>query len=229
MKPMLKFYRRAANTKWFDVAAASPLIVFYAFAICGIFLNALPDMRNLTTQLDGSRMLSIVSQLATITFLSVQIVLFAVRELPRAKASGVLPRIAAITGSNIQIAFFLIPRVEHGTTLRIMSLIFLIVGTAASVCVACCLGRSFSILPQARSLTMSGPYRFVRHPLYLAEQIATLGVMFQFAAPWSLLVAAISFAAQFPRMHYEEKVLKTTFPGYRDYMEHTARLIPGVY
>ena len=229
MKTMLKFYSRAANTKWFDVAAASPLIIFYAFAIFGIFLNARPDMRILTTHLDGSRVLLFVSQMATMTFLGVQIVVFAVRRLPQAKASGLLPRIAAIIGSNVQILFLLIPRAEHGTTLRIVSLVLLIAGMAASIYVACCLGRSFSVLPQARSLTMSGPYRFVRHPLYLAEQIATLGVMFQFAAPWSLLVAATSFAAQFPRMHYEEGVLETTFPGYREYMNHTARLIPGVY
>jgi len=226
---MREIYRRVANTKWFDLAAASPLIIFYAFAISGMIINAIPDLRSITAHFDISRGLSVVSQIATMTFLGVQIVLFVIRRLPRARASGFLPRAAAIVGSNLQLLFLLLPRVEYGMALRLLSLILIIAGTTASIFVASCLGKSFSVLPQARSLRMSGPYRFVRHPLYLAEQIATLGVMFQFAAPWSILVAAVSFAAQFPRMHFEEEVLKTTFPAYRDYMKRTARMIPGVY
>ena len=34
---------------------------------------------------------------------------------------------------------------------------------------------------------------------------------------------------QFARMHYEEKVLRTTFADYAKYSRRTARLIPGVY
>lgn len=226
---MIKFYRRIANTRWFDFAAALPLIVFYIFAIWGMILNAIPDIRGISSQFDELRLLSVGSTFATIMFLVVQIVLFVVRVLPLERAAGFLPRAAAIIGANLQITFVLLPRAEHGVTVRVASLLLVIVGTAASVYVVSCLGKSFSILPQARSLRFSGPYRIIRHPLYLAEQIATLGVMFQFAAPWSVIIAAASFAAQFPRMHFEEAVLKATFPAYRDYVRHTARLIPGIY
>jgi len=226
---MLEIYRRFANTKWFDLAAASPLIVFYLFATAGMIIKAIPELRGLAAHLDASHVLSIVSQVATLTFLDVQIVLFVIRYVPRARAAGFLPRASAVIGANIQGSFLLLPHAEHGTPVNIVSLVLIIVGTAASAYVASCLGRSFSVLPQARSLRMSGPYRFVRHPLYLAEQIAMLGLMVQFAAPWCVLVAAVSFAAQFPRMHFEEEVLKATFPAYRDYMKRTARLIPGIY
>jgi protein-S-isoprenylcysteine O-methyltransferase Ste14 len=43
------------------------------------------------------------------------------------------------------------------------------------------LGRSISILPQARQLVTSGPYAFVRHPLYLGEMTAMLGIAMQTA------------------------------------------------
>ena len=226
---MLKGYRQIANTKWFDVVVASPLMVFYAFAIFGMVVRALPDLRGLAAHMDGTRALSIVSQFVTMVFFGVQIALFVIRRVPLAKASGIWPRAAAIVGSNLQIAFLLVPRIEYGATVRIVSLLLIIAGTATSIGVVCFLGKSFSILPQARSLTMSGPYRFVRHPLYLTEQIATLGVMFQFAAPWSFLIATASFATQFPRMHYEEEILSASFPAYRDYVKRTARLIPGIY
>ena len=91
------------------------------------------------------------------------------------------------------------------------------------------LGRSLSILPQARKLVTGGPYRFVRHPLYLAEFVALFGLAWQFALPWSLLLWCLAAAAQFPRMYFEEQVLSETFPEYRSYAAQTARLLPGVY
>ena len=226
---MIKFYRRIANTKWFDFAAALPLIALYIFAIWGMGSNAVSDIRGISNQFDELHLLSAMSTFATMLFLAAQIVLFFVRILPLERAAGFLPRAAAIIGANLQVAFVLLPRADHGVTVRIASLLLVIVGTAGSIYVVSCLGKSFSILPQARSLRFSGPYRVIRHPLYLAEQIATLGCMFQFVAPWSVIFAAASFAAQFPRMHFEEAVLKTTFPAYRDYARHTARLIPGIY
>src|ERR1035438_652871 len=108
-------------------------------------------------------------------------------------------------------------------------MILIIVGAMASIYTLSILGRSFSVLPSARGLVLMGPYRFIRHPLYLADQISTFGIMFQFAQPWSLLIAIASFAPQLLRMHYEEELLKATYPSYRDYMRTTSRLIPGLY
>jgi protein-S-isoprenylcysteine O-methyltransferase Ste14 len=226
---MLKIYQHIATKKWFDFAAASPLIVFYVFAIAGMMIHARPDFESLLKHFDGAQALSVLSALATAMFLVVQIVLFTIRITPLGRASGLLPRAAAVFGANLQVAFLLLPHADYGAAVRMISLLLVIAGTFGSVYVAIWLGRSFSVLPQARSLRLSGPYRFVRHPLYLAEQIATLGVMLQFAAPWSIIIAAASFAVQFPRMHFEEQVLAATFPEYRDYSGRTARLIPRVY
>lgn len=43
------------------------------------------------------------------------------------------------------------------------------------------LTRSFSIVPEARKLRTTGPYRFVRHPVYLGQFIAQGGVWLFFA------------------------------------------------
>jgi protein-S-isoprenylcysteine O-methyltransferase Ste14 len=47
------------------------------------------------------------------------------------------------------------------------------------------------------------------------------------------LQAALLFlllvATQLLRMHYEEGVLRETFPAYAAYARHTKRLIPGIW
>jgi protein-S-isoprenylcysteine O-methyltransferase Ste14 len=59
--------------------------------------------------------------------------------------------------------------------------------------------------------------------------VATVGVAMQFAQPGGGAVLLAVIAAQFPRMHFEEKILSETFPSYADYRARTARLIPGLY
>jgi len=99
----------------------------------------------------------------------------------------------------------------------------------ASIAAALTLGRAFSVLPQARLFVTNGPYKLVRHPLYLAEQIGNFALVMQFKQPWAALVALASLAAQFPRMHYEEQILRATFPQYNEYAARTWRFIPGIY
>jgi len=91
------------------------------------------------------------------------------------------------------------------------------------------LGRSFSIMAESRQLVTTGPYQFVRHPLYLTEEIALVGVFLQYASPWTVLLLLVQIAFQLRRMYNEELVLTAHFPEYAAYQRTTARLIPGVY
>ncbi len=91
------------------------------------------------------------------------------------------------------------------------------------------LGRSFSLMPQARKLVTSGPYAIVRHPLYLVEEAAVAGVLLQYAWYAALPFLALHLAVQIGRMQLEEKVLRNAFPDYAGYAKRTYRLIPGVW
>jgi protein-S-isoprenylcysteine O-methyltransferase Ste14 len=91
------------------------------------------------------------------------------------------------------------------------------------------LGRCFGILPDVRGLVTRGPYRFVRHPLYLGELTSLLGIALG-ADRWLLAVALwlVAVGLQLVRTKYEERSLRAEFPEYSQYAERTKRLIPGV-
>ena len=217
------------ESKAFDVLATAPLIVWYGFAVAGIGIRSVRLISGLPSWPDWSAFLDLGSQLATALFLGLQVVLFLVRRLPLAKAPGIVPRIAGVVGANLALAFLALPRASLSRTIEALSTTIVLLATLASVVVAFRLGRAFSILPQARSFVASGPYRLIRHPLYLAEQIGTWGLMLQYVQPWAVFIALASLAAQFPRMHYEEQILRETFPEYAAYASRTKRLVPGVY
>ena len=91
------------------------------------------------------------------------------------------------------------------------------------------LGRSFGWLPADRGIVDSGPYRFVRHPIYFGYFIAQVGFL---AANFSLqnaLVYASLYAAQIYRIFMEERFLMRN-EAYRVYAEKVRyRLIYGVF
>lgn len=88
------------------------------------------------------------------------------------------------------------------------------------------LGRCFGILPEARGLVRRGPYRVVRHPVYLGEITAFAGLTFAALSPRNIAVLAVIVAAQLVRAGFEERALSAAFPEYTSYMETTGRLLP---
>ena len=84
------------------------------------------------------------------------------------------------------------------------------------------------IAPRA-SLVTAGPYRFIRHPMYLAVLLATLALLLDlFSWPrgiaWLILLGDIV-----AKLNYEEHLLAARFPEYADYRKKTRRLLPLVY
>jgi protein-S-isoprenylcysteine O-methyltransferase Ste14 len=168
-------------------------------------------------------------RLSTIAFLLLAAAAVILRTRPSGKASGLEPRISALAGSFLMYGFLLLPRHELSVTLEMISTALILIGTVGAVFALARLGRSFSVMAETRRLVTSGPYRFVRHPLYLTEEIAVIGVFIQFASAWAILLLALQIGFQLRRMHNEERVLTTNFPEYGVYRQTTARLIPRVY
>lgn len=89
------------------------------------------------------------------------------------------------------------------------------------------LGSRFGIAPADRGLTAQGPYRFLRHPMYLGELIFRLALVF--SAPNVLLglgLALVLAAIQAWRIVREERLID----GYGCYQRIVRwRLLPGVW
>jgi protein-S-isoprenylcysteine O-methyltransferase Ste14 len=88
------------------------------------------------------------------------------------------------------------------------------------------LGRCFGVLPEARGLVTDGPYRFVRHPVYLGEFGAFAGLVLASPTVRNLVAGVVFVLAQAVRMRLEEDALTEEFPEYVDYAERTPRLVP---
>jgi protein-S-isoprenylcysteine O-methyltransferase Ste14 len=173
--------------------------------------------------------INMAMRLSTITFLLLLAAAVILRARPAGKSRGIEPRISALVGAFLVYAIPLCPRRDLSLTAEIVSTALVLVGSAAAVFTLVRLGPSFSMMAEARRLVTSGPYRFVRHPLYLAEELAIIGIFMQFLSVWTAILLAVQIAFQLRRMHNEEAVLTATFPEYAAYREKTARLIPGVY
>ena len=88
------------------------------------------------------------------------------------------------------------------------------------------LGRCFGLLPEARGLVTRGPYRLVRHPVYLGEFGAVAGLVLASTTTRNVLLAVGFAAAQAVRMRLEERELTHVFPEYASYASRTPRLVP---
>jgi protein-S-isoprenylcysteine O-methyltransferase Ste14 len=233
MKEWLKTFRR---TKLYDLFAAAPVIAWYGF--CGAQMLPLMAQQIALVKLfvetdrsvlPASLVLSTIAHVAALAFFAILVVMFVVRRVPQRNAPGLYPRCAAVAGTFLSFGMVLLPLQELSSAFYLVSLLLIIGGTGLAIYAVFVLGRSISLLPEARDLVTWGPYALVRHPLYLGEIVAIAGVALQYLSSWSLLLFALVCAFQLQRMKYEEQVLFAAFPKYGDYMARTARLMPGVY
>lgn len=79
------------------------------------------------------------------------------------------------------------------------------------------LRRSFSITVEARALVTSGPYRFVRHPVYLGEMLTAAAVVCLRFSWIDVMIFALFAAVQLYRAKMEEQKLWRVFPAYADF------------
>jgi len=228
---MLDWYRRFASGRAHDLLMRFPIVTYtvYFLVIELRSMRKFVDTRPYGAGWDWEFALASGARGSVILFLALLAVFHLVRARPTMKARGLSPRASALAGLTLANLVFLFPRAPDSGALHLASLVLVLGGNYFCLVALLKLGRSLSIMPEARRLVTDGPYRYVRHPLYLAEAVVLLGIFLQFRSlPVALIVIAV-LVFQFLRMHYEEGVLRAAFPEYADYARRTARLIPGLY
>jgi hypothetical protein len=125
---------------------------------------------------------ALFSKLCVIVFYTLIVWFTLTRAQPRAQATGWRPRVTALLGTFLFMAslVWLKRQEDFGIASHLISAWLVATGSALMLAILLHLGKSFSIMAEARTLVTGGPYAIVRHPLYVAETIATVGVLIGF-------------------------------------------------
>jgi protein-S-isoprenylcysteine O-methyltransferase Ste14 len=167
-------------------------------------------------------------------FCAIPTFLYLTRPAPKARDGRLVARSAAFAGTLMQLLV--------GTLLGAGPLLFKPPGVIGDLSVALAivafagalwslayLRRSLSIIPEARRLATGGPYRIVRHPLYLFEITAAFGAVVSGPGAITVVSFIIFVGMQMTRARFEERLLTRAFADYAAYAQRTRRLIPFVW
>ena len=79
-------------------------------------------------------------------------------------------------------------------------------------------------------LVTSGPYRLIRHPMYLAQVVAVIPLVNDYFTPWRFAVLVLLMVTLLLKIQHEEKGLIGQFGrDYEDYRKHTKKVLPFIY
>lgn len=113
---------------------------------------------------------------------------------------------------------------------QVVGLIVGVAGAAVSVWALVQHGWSVSPFPkpvEGAHLVVSGPYRYVRHPMYTGVVVFTLGVGLAYANPIAMLSSVTFLVFFMAKAGSEEEMLVDTVDGYRAYRSKVPwRIIP---
>lgn len=177
--------------------------------------------------------LALANRVVYFVFVTLMIVLFVTRPPARSKDSRVSSWLFAVVGTFGLAIAPLLPAgpilVHTGIVGAFAASVVGLLAMALAVVALRTLGRSFSIAPQARKLVASGPYRLVRHPLYLCESLAVVALALASGHANILFVLAVVLGCQVRRARLEERLLTATFPEYPVVFEGVPHFLPGIY
>jgi len=173
--------------------------------------------------------LTLISHTASVGFVGLIVWLTVTRKAPIDVATGVEARVSAFFGTFILLSLIAVPRAEVGETQAFVATLLIIVGTLSSILCLWWLGRAFAVAAAARELVTSGPYAYVRHPLYTAEAITVAGVILFNGSLAAVLVGVVQVFFQYRRIVNEEKVLGRAFGSYAAYKASTPMILPRLF
>ncbi len=154
------------------------------------------------------------------------VVLFVFRRESKAVSRN-LPDWAVALGGSFTV--LLVRPVERALVPDGVGVLLQFLGTAFEIYGKAALGRSFGIVPANRGVIVRGPYRLVRHPIYLGYLVTHAGFLLSNWSARNLAIYGAVYVFQVLRILSEERFLAQD-AVYRDYRERVRyRLIPGIF
>ena len=104
----------------------------------------------------------------------------------------------------------------------------MVAGLALNIAAKLFLNRSFGVVAANRGVKRGGPYRMIRHPMYLGYFATQLGFLLSSFSVQNLVLYLIAWVFQLLRILEEERFLSRD-PAYRAYQTTVRyRLFPGL-
>ena len=152
----------------------------------------------------------------TLIFFAI-LISYAIRTEPMERSRGVREIVIPLVGGVTPFALLLTPPspwIVHSIDGLYAVFCWMTAATSLTVWGIWTLRRSFSITVEARALVMNGPYRWLRHPIYLGEILTAAGVLVWRFSPQNLAIFIIFVLVQILRARWEEAKIKKFFPHY---------------
>jgi len=170
-----------------------------------------------------------VGTVLVLAFYALAIWCYLLRGPAVATSGSVTAHAAAFAGTWLPVALPLLHAAPPAPLRLALAEVLVICGMGWAVWSLRYLNSSVSVLAQARVVVVQGPYRWVRHPVYLGQLVSCLGLAIALNSVLALALWVALCGLQAYRAAREEQVLLEALPAYRGYRSRTAALLPGVF
>ena len=147
------------QSKTYDFIMGLPLIAWFIY----VMIQMRPVLGHFAREMlqhpgDVFSLLRFYAYLAAAAFAFLNIVMIVIRTSPIRRPKGLSPRAFAVAGTFLGVGINYLPPASLNLPAQSVALALILAGSIGSVFALAKLGKSFSIMPEARTLRTTGPY-----------------------------------------------------------------------
>jgi protein-S-isoprenylcysteine O-methyltransferase Ste14 len=221
--------RRIEQSRFYDWTMRLPIFLYSLYALVHDVIGFSGQVARepaMWEHADAGVIMATLARVSQWMFVALLAVLPLIRHRPIAKSTALLPRFAALVTVCIPPFCVLLERAPSNLFFNVLAVVAGVSASILGVLTLSFLGRSFSVMPEARRLVTTGPYSIVRHPLYLFELLGVVGIVLQVRSLPGVMLLALIVVLQIARARWEEAVLDRAIPEFAAYREQVPFLFP---